>query len=138
MPSGETPSSQHVSVRDQSSYTSVRMNEAGGRTGQQSSSSLAVPSSSGAARASGSSPIRPGTPSPTQALSPQVRPFGTITDHVVNYYNLAPQTHGSLRRVLQDYEREDWAIGIATYLPDISDTIADELLEAMRQDLPLD
>ena len=115
-----------------SSYASARMHVIGGKLSvpplQAPSSPLRGPHAS----ASSPSPKLKGT----ENRSPQIIPFGTFTAHIINHYSLPSATHGHLRDVVRDFDRRQWATEVATYLPDASVRVIDELVDAMRDDRP--
>lgn len=88
------------------------------------------------------SPVSP-TPIPSPVFlssslnfTPEDVPFGPATEHVVRHFKMPGRTHGYLRRVLQNYSREEWGNGVGAYLG-VDDTVVHELVLAMRRDRPV-
>ena len=122
-----------------SHYTSGRMHVIGSKSSLRSAPLQLTPPAP--APAADVKPVE--DPSPTSPILPPslsyspTYPFGPATAHLIRFFKLPTRTHGLLRRIQQDYARVDWRIGLGVYLREASDTVINELADAMRQDRPM-
>ncbi|PIL33555.1 hypothetical protein GSI_03027 [Ganoderma sinense ZZ0214-1] len=87
-------------------------------------------SSSSASQSAGSS--RPSAP-PTSSRGSNII-VGFFTDHCIVFHNLPNGAYGIIARIETEFPPERWLSAIRCFLPSCSEAVAQDLVEAMRQD----